>query len=335
MKRLALEYGSMTEAFSEDAYRNKLGLKNPAEIGLAEEIVTALGKLDRALLPAAASHPYAELITQGTSSVPALCEMLDKNDLRQSYDALDALGHIFVYAPASDDAILTIRSLLDAQDIMLSTLAAKVLAIGNDRVFLHEQLSRLADEDPGVVATAARLLGLGRYQPVVPVLRALVSPDRIFESRDVIWALGEIGDPAALETLDYALGSAFRTVDCLIAMGKIGQVISIPKIMPMIQTGLPEQRDAAYRALAMILASEGNRHLVQRVEELAEGIPSLIRNQLRDLGERLSGSTRFHMLLCLARFGQKLERGEFRTYLGIELKKEEMSGVQAFFAGRK
>jgi HEAT repeat protein len=286
-------------------------------------------------LPGAASHPYADLIVQGTSSVPGLCAILDKGDLRKSYDALDAMGHIFVYAPASDDAILTIRSLLDAEDIMLSTLAAKVLAIGNDRVFLHEQLSRLADEDPGVVATAARLLGLGRYQPVVPVLRALVSPDRIFESRDVIWALGEIGDPAALETLDYALGSAFRTVDCLIAMGKIGQVISIPKIMPMIQTGLPEQRDAAYRALAMILASEGNRNLVQGVEELVEALPSLIRKQLRDLGERLSGSTRFHMLLCLARLGQKLERGEFRTHLGIELKKEEMSGVQAFFAGRK
>ena len=325
----------MTEAFSEEAYRNKLGLKNPTEIGLAEEIVSALGELDRALLPAAASHPHAALIAEGASSVPALCAMLEPSDLRACYDALDALGHIFVYKPASDDAILQIRSLLDSDETMLSVLAAKVLAIGNDRVFLHEQLSRLADEDPGVVATAARLLGLGRYQPVVPVLRALVSPDRIFESREVIWALGEIGDPAALETLDYALGSAFRTVDCLIAMGKIGQVISIPKILPMIQTGLPEQRDAAYRALAMILAPQENRELVQSVEDLIAGIPNLIRHQLQELGDRLSGSTRFHMLLCLARLGHKLDRGEFRTYLGIELKKEEMSGVQAFFAGRK
>ena len=325
----------MTEAFSEDAYRNKLGLNNPAEMGLAEEIVTALSELDRALLPGAATHPYADLIAKGNQGVSELCDLLSKEDLRTTYDALDALGHIFVYAPASDDAILKVRSLLDADDTMLSTLAAKILAIGNDRVFLHEQLSRLADEDPGVVATAARLLGLGRYKPVVPVLRALVSPDRIFESRDVIWALGEIGDPAALETLDYALGSAFRTVDCLIAMGKIGQLISIPKIMPMIQTGLPEQRDAAYRALAMILAPQENRDLVRGVDELVDGVSDLIRNQLQHLGERLSGSTRFHMLLCLARLGNRLDRNEFRTYLGIELKKEQMSGVQAFFAGRK
>ena len=47
----------MTQAFSEDAYRNKLGLKNPKEVDLAEEIVEALGKIDRALLPPAASHP--------------------------------------------------------------------------------------------------------------------------------------------------------------------------------------------------------------------------------------------------------------------------------------
>ena len=142
----------MTEAFSEDAYRNKLGLNNPAEIGLAEEIVTALSELDRALLPGAATHPYAALIAQGNKGVSELCDLLDKEDLRTSYDALDALGHIFVYAPASDDAILKIRSLLDAEDTMLSTLAAKILAIGNDHVFLHEQLSRLADEDPDVDA---------------------------------------------------------------------------------------------------------------------------------------------------------------------------------------
>lgn len=324
----------MMQAFTEDAYRNKLGLKNPKEVGLAEEIVDALGKMDRALLPPAASHPMADQIGRGNEAVPELCAMLDKEDLRTSYDALDALGHIFVYAKAEDATILQIRTLLDSEDLMLSTLAAKVLAIGNDEPFLHEQLSRLADEDPGLVATAARLLGLGRYKPSVPVLRALVSPDRIYESRDVIWALGEIGDPAALETLNYSLGSAFRTVDCLIAMGKIGKITSIPKIMPMIQTGLVEQRDAAYRALGMILAPQSNRELVQSIEELATGLPALIRAQLQEIGDDLSGSTRFHMLLCLARLGHKLDSGEFRSYLGIKLKKEQMTGVQAFFAGR-
>ena len=324
----------MMQAFSEDAYRNKLGLKNPQEVGLAEEIVDALGKMDRALLPAAAGHPMAEYIARGNEAVTELCAMLNQDDLRTTYDAMDALAHIFVYAKASDETILHIRTFLDSDDLMLSTLTAKVLAIGNDEPFLHEQLSRLADEDPGLVATAARLLGLGRYKPSVPVLRALVSPDRIFESRDVIWALGEIGEPDALETLNYALGSAFRTVDCLIAMGKIGKVTSIPKIMPMIETGLAEQRDAAYRALAMILSSKANRELVQGIDELVTGLPTLIRAQLQELGENLSPSTRFHMLLCLARLGQKLDSGEFRTYLGMKLKKEQMTGVQAFFAGR-
>ena len=231
---------------------------------------------------------------------------------------------------------LQIRSLLDSDETMLSVLAAKVLAIGNDRVFLHEQLSRLADEDPGVVATAARLLGLGRYQPVVPVLRALVSPDRIFESREVIWALGEIGDPAALETLDYALGSAFRTVDCLIAMGKIGQVISILK-------DFTDDTDRFTRATRRRLSCVGHDFGAARKPRTGAKCRGFNCGDSQPdsppvagiLGDRLSGSTRFHMLLCLARLGHKLDRGEFRTYLGIELKKEEMSGVQAFFAGRK
>lgn len=324
----------MMQAFSEDAYRNKLGLKNPKEVGLAEEIVQALGEMDRALLPAAAGHPLGEYIARGNEAVPQLCDMLNEEDLRTTYDAMDALAHIFVYAKASDETILRIRPFLASEDLMLSTLTAKVLAIGNDEPFLHEQLSRLADEDPGLVATAARLLGLGRYKPAVPVLRALVSPDRIYESRDVIWALGEIGDPDALTTLNYALGSAFRTVDCLIAIGKIGRVTSIPKIMPMIQTGLAEQRDAAYRALAMVLAPQENRELVQRIEDLTTNLPKLIRGQLQALADDLSVATRFHMMLCLARLGCKLDSGEFRTYLGMSLQKQQMTGVQAFFAGR-
>lgn len=324
---------STQSLFPEAAYQRLLGLNDAKDIRFAEQVVGTLQRIDRGLLPPAAEHPLGHLIAQGQAALPQLLDLVDRGSEREALDALDALAHVLLYAPLPEPLLPRLRHQLELdQSPDRRALVAKCLAIGRDQAFLTEQLKLLADPDPGAVATAARLLGFGRFAPALPLLRELVSPTRVYESRYVIWALGEIGMREALPTLELALGSAFRVVDCLIAMGKIADLTSIPRVTPMIVDGLPEQRDAAYRALAMIL--DRHRDLLAVLPELSKELGGLVLHQFADDKLKLSGSTRFHMCLCLARLGHKLDAGTVRRYLRIDLEDSEAGGMASYFMRR-
>lgn len=345
----------MLEALPEEAWRDLFGLAKRADREFGEKLVTALNKIDRGLLPPSATHPYQAEIAAGRSALPTLLAVLEgPADERPWFDALDAVAHIcFSLSTAKetaqeiatetagtdglgipDDVYRHLRAALKRKDLDADQLALvqKTLAIARDPAVLSEQLHRLADPDPGVVATAARLLGLGRYRPAARILRELVSPERFFESRAVIWALGELQDPDVLPALYRALAQAFRVVDCCIAIGKIGQLTSVGELSPMIVSGAPEQRDAAYRALAMIL--DHHRHEGKPLGELFATLKGLIEAQLAS-GMDLSGSTRFHMLLCLARMGHQLDPARVRRYLNLGVDDDEASAMAAVFTRRR
>lgn len=325
------------QAFSEATYKHMFGLRKKRELEFADGLVTGLQKIDRGLLAPASPHPYREQINQGEAGVDALVTVVENEAGQAQFDAIDALSHIFLYDPVSADMSRRLRKVLNRAGVSegdeeLVAAIAKALAIGQDEELLRRQVSLLADDDPGIVATAARLLGFGRYRAAVPLLNALVSPDRFYESRYVIWALGEIGDDAALPILGYALASGYRTIDCMVAMGKIGDISSIPKLTPMIIDGLPDQRDAAYRAMAMVF--EKNRTFLASLAHTRQEFSTLILGQLTKGDIELSGSTRFHMLLCLARLGEKLDVPRVKTFLKLPLEEDEASELQAFFTKR-
>jgi HEAT repeat protein len=319
-------------AFDEATYVRSFGLKKKADREFVEGIIAALGKIDRALLPPPAEHPLAALISQGPQAIDQLLDLVEKGDERKQRDALDALAHVLL-GTQDRGARERLKQVLKAtDDVEVAALLEKTLAIAGDDATLIEQMRRLSDEDPAMVASAARLLGFGRYRPAVPVLKGLVSPERFYESRWVIWALGEIGDPAALPALEIALAHAFRVVDCLIAIGKIGQIVSIPKLTPHL-TGISEQKDAAVRALAMIL--DKNREDVRWMGALRDQLAGMIERDLADPDAPLSGSTRFHMLLCLARLGHKLDESRVKRYLGVGIDEADARHVATLVSGRK
>lgn len=301
--------------FDDATMARVLAVKSPKDRAFVDELVSMLATLDRGLLQPAAHHPFAHLLALGVRGIDPLLDAFDKGDPRQQRDALDALAHLIVGTSGGTSAPQRLKAALRAtQDVELAALLEKTLALAGDESTLFEQMKRLTDDDPGVVASAARLLGFGRYAPAVPALKALVSPERIYESRWVIWALGEIGDASALPALEIALAHAFRVVDCLIAMGKIGRITSIPQLTPHLVGGFGEQKDAAVRALAMIL--DTNRDDKSAIAPLRAQLGSLLERELADAAAPLPGSTRFHMLLCLARLGHKLDETRVKKYLG-------------------
>ncbi len=333
----------LLQALPEETWRDLFGLARRAERDAANRLVSALSKIDRGLLPPAATHPYEMHIAQGSAGLAPLLALVEEGSEREWFNALDALAHIaFTITSADavssggrvDDVVIAkLRAQLKRSDLSSDQLAlvTKTLAIARDHGVLHEQLHRLTDDDPGVVASAARLLGLGRYAPAARVLRELVSPERFYESRAVIWALGEIGDPAVLPALYRALAQAFRVVDCAIAIGKIGQLTSVGELTPLLLVGPPEQKDAAVRALAMIL--DHHRNEQKPLGELFSTLAGLIEAQLES-GEPLSGSTRFHMALCLARMGRQLDEARLRRLLRLGVD-DDVATVAAVFEKKK
>ena len=323
----------MSAAYDDETYRDVFGLRTSGERAYAAKLVDALAKVDPSLVPRGARHPFAQQIQEGGVALPALLAVVENGAPRARFDALDAVAHIFTSYPvcAPREALARIAALLpSARDGDSIAALMKTLAMGRDDAFLHTQIERLGDEDPGLVASAARLLGFGRYKPALPVLRALVSPARFVESRSVLWALGEIGDAAALPELHAAIENAFRVNDALIAVGKVGQLASLGHVTPLIQSGTADQRDAGYRALAMIL--DKNRDVAPRNADLALQLGGIIETQLtRD--EVPLGSTRFFMALCLARLGKKLDMPRMRQLLGLPLD-EDVSELASYFLTR-
>lgn len=294
------------------AFDSKFGLSEAKDVAYAEQLLASLAHVEQTHIRKIGSNKFHH-----NSSIAQLIDVLKRGSESESLEALDELSHIFLtYKDSAAVSILKLRLKEETSSLLCGALA-RTIAISQDREFLFEQLGRLADEDPGVVAGAAQLLGYGRMSDAVDALCSLLSPTRIYESRDVIWALGEIGDRKALKYLDRCFQESFRVSDVIIAMGKIGCVTSIPKILLLTVAGIDEQKESAYRALAMILQANEKEDAV--IQSLAEEISAMIYGQLTQEHKQLDWDTRFFMLICLSRLAKKINRSEIRRYLELSI----------------
>ncbi len=320
--------------FSVDTYREVFGMTSAKDIQFAEGIGRALQRLDENLFPLSQKHPFASFIASGKMGLGYLLAALDAPDNQEAkWHALDGIAHIFLQGGATREAVNQLKENLrheeSPEDVAL---LAKCIAVSGDEAFLREQLQRLGDADPGIVASAARLLGYGGYVRAVPVLCALVSPTRLYEARHVIWALGEIHDVVALPVLHHALLNNFCSVECLIAIGKIGSVISLSKVLAFLLDGTCHQREAAYQALSSILHQ--NRDVDLSLDTLGVELRATILRQLEDGEIEKTTGMLFHMLLSLARLGEKLNAAQMHRYLKVELDEKEAGEMAAFFMRR-
>jgi len=322
------------QTFSDDTYKKVFGVEDRKSINFAENLVNSLHKIDPTLLPKIENHPYEKWISKGHDGVHELESRFEAENAENKIYILDAISQIYINEQGCKKTPDKLKAWIrNEKSADVKAYIAKVLAISSDEAFMREQMNYLADDDPRIVATAARLLGYGAYSPALPALKALVTPARMFESRYVIWAIGEIGSSDALPELEYSLEQGFRSIDCLIAIGKIGMVTSVPKIMPFLHISLAEQREAAYRALAMIL--NANIEYEEIVAPLGDMIIPIIMDQLENKFDSNNTAARFHMLLCLARLGHKMEKSMIRKYLGIDLGEQDAGDMAAFFMRKR
>jgi hypothetical protein len=83
-------------------------------------------------------------------------------------------------------------------------------------------IDKLKDKDPQMLAVVVEALGKARNRKAIPALLKLMEEEKMPYS--AIWAIGEIGDPVAIPSLDRLLASedAYVRFNAYKALAKIG-----------------------------------------------------------------------------------------------------------------
>lgn len=304
--------------FSTEFIKRNFNVDESNDRVFAEQLLTSLINKKSAVFEPHVRHPFAAKIAEGKSSLSFLLTHAEYVELPQALDALDAIAFIIKQHSADEKSINKLRSLLHVRaEIEIKAAIAQNLALAQDKDFLREQINNLSDEDPGVVGAAAELLGYGHFQEATLILCQLISPSRFFESRQIIWSLGEIGSIDASPYLHRCIREGFRVNDALIALGKIGAAQSVPLILSHALSVGGEQRDIAFRSLAEIFAQLQSSPEIIAI--LADDSRPMIESLLaRDLAI-LSWDSRAYMLLCLARLGKTMHPSLIRKYLELSI----------------
>lgn len=305
--------------------RELLGATTPERARFTDQILTALGKISPELTPTLFSHPLADFVLDGVASLPALADWLGRAKTDDERVAIvDAMSEIFVRENATASALTAIGKLLGStQSEAVATTAARALAMARDPGFLDQQHNFLASESPTELRRAALLLGYGRYEPAVPRLLELLREDQLTLWEPIIWALGEIGDAAALPKLHRLLHAHLAVELVIEALGKIGDATSAVRILPVLIEGAQSAREKAAQALARIARANDGALLDP---ELTRSVLLALERVVDQDDSRLA---RFHAVVALSWLGGTLDPKRVLAALGGQLGESELDAMSS------
>lgn len=300
-----------------------LGTRTPEQTDFARRLLEALKRSLPELVPRALEHPYQAEISLGVGGLPGLLAALAaKAPVPAQVAALDAIARVGEHHPLSKEVMSALRkALAEAKDPEVASVAARALAVGRDPEFLAQQRAFLGSTDLAQLRISARLLGYAKDPVAAPVLLELLTLDRTAVADVIIWALGQIGDEAAVPRLHAFLERSIHPEVVLAALGHIGARLSVMRTLPVLLEGPTPLREAAAEALARIIQKQegrlGDRELGRSVlEVLGKVWPS-------DPSKRV----RFWAMLGYAGLGGHLAPNEILTALGGGLTDKDLEAV--------
>lgn len=321
----------MTEAaLPNELLANLMGAEGKKQIRFTEQIIDALESISPDLVPRFNTHPYVDAIVEGPSAFPTLLSLFEtEEEALAKASILDAIAEINSQHYATAEVIDAVQVILSkSNDDAVSSMAARVLATAKHEGFLQQQSAFLASESPSQVRVAAKLVGYGQFEPAVERLLNLLQPENIAVADAVVWALGEIASVDALPTLHDMLTFSILSEEVIEAMGKIGDLNSVARLLAVLAEGTQIQREKAAQALGLIArnnrGSFDDTELQQRSIKLFE---HLIENDVSLL-------VRFHAIVAHSLLGGHLPPAQITKALGARLSGVRMSSVADFFANR-
>jgi len=311
--------------------RELVGAKAPEQVRFTDQVLATLAKISPTLVPKLFSHPYADAIMDGVSSLTTLVDLLNKAKSDDERAAIvDAMAEVFIRENATKPAIDAVNKLFEtSKSEQVVTLAARALAVANDPGFLEQQRNFLASKEPTDLRRAALLLGYGRHAAAVPALLDVLRDDQMAIADVVIWALGEIGDPAALPKLHRLLNANIRVSDVLDAVGKIGDATSAVRLLPILVEGAQDHREKAAQAMAKIAR---NNDGVLLDAELTTSVRLVLERIIDKDDSRLA---RFHAIVAFSLLGGALDPKRVLMALGGEIAEKDLDAMSQVMMKKK
>ena len=307
-----------------------LGAKKNKQIEFVGQLVEALEQVSPGLVPRLDDHPYADAIIEGPSACQTLLKLYksEKDEIAKAA-ILDAITRINHQDYPTKEIVHALEQILsECKSDKLVSVAATALASARHEPFLEQQRAFLVSDSPSQVRISAKLLGYGRYEPATEALLTLLQPDNMAVADAVIWALGEIGDESALPTLHEMLTASVMSEDVLEAMGKIGNLTSVVRLIAVLLEGTVQQREKAAQAFSRIARNNGGQ-----LEDKELQARSLV--LLESLVEKdKSILVRFHCIVAHSILGGHLTSGQIMKALGARVSASRLDSVAGFFANR-
>lgn len=306
-----------------DFVADVLGVEHGEHVTLVRRLVPALAEIDPELVPAAVDHVFAAEILQGVAAFDELlAQFRAAKRLEDRVLALHAICLVLERDHATRNVVVGLEKIMQgAKSAEVLSMAARALATAQHAPFLEQQRQFLASDRPSELRRSMRLLGYGRYRPALPQLLAWLRPDQMSVMDVLVWALGELRDPGALPGLHTMLERFVLSEAVLDALGKIGGVVSVMRVLPVLMEGTEAQREAAARALARIADHNdgdlGDKDLARSLKEILAKI----------IDKDPSRKVRFYALVAFAKLDGHLEPNRIVSVLGGGLGQGDLAGA--------
>lgn len=317
-------------ALPRDLIAGLAGAEDASHFDFTSQILEALEKISPDLVPRLYQHPLADAIARGVAAYGPLLEDYKNNKDEMARAAIvDAIAEIATREYGTQEVLTALQKILSGtKSQMIASMAARAIAACGDEGFLEQQRNFLASDDLNEVRLSAKLLGYGKYEPAVDVLLLLLRPDNMAVADVVMWSLGEIGSPKALEKLHGMLSDLIFVEPTIEAVGKIGDPTSVIRLLPFLIEGGSGQREKSAQALLRIARKcDGDLGDVA----LTNGAMTALE---RTIDKDKSFVARWHAILAFSVLGGHLTPARIKQALGAKLSKSEMDSLSGFFSSK-
>jgi HEAT repeat protein len=273
---------------------------------LAQRLIAAVQQI---------APPPPVTVVDKNASLAALAAHLASTDIAVRIDALHAIAANFGNDTVDEGVLRAV--LKHAEQLHEPGIGAErhacLFAIGRARVpsLLEGFVKMLGDTDDHRVNVAATVLGYAKDRGAVPFLSFIATRNRPQTEEAAAFALGESGDPAAVEPLLALWNSGRSLVTVAHALGQMNSLALVGDLTRGLSADVPTLRVASARAIWATLSMRVPELMYEAREKLAASLVPDLTTALH----HSDGTTALFAALSLAVLGHSVPRARVEELL--------------------